>query len=474
MQTDFHRRPDRSGWLRPAVLAAVLSLGASAAEGHPHVYVDVGARFVFQEESLRRVEMRWVVPELFGYDLGRVDAEWYRLSCRQWLDEYVRYTNYYCTIHADGRPVEEAEVEMTRIELDAAKSNVVFHLTVNADVPCDGRFRTIDVAVVDDVNYIAYAWLPGMVSFEGADDMKPSAPEVLREGVVLRFTVDDRTREEGTAAAAPPPLPEPPKLRDRFGGNPAYAALRGFQVRWNRRLHGNLTALRRSFDWAVMGALLTAALLYGVFHAAGPGHGKLVLGAYFLEPSRRRFEALALPWLVTAIHAALALALAGGFQAAVSVIRGPQRLKVQSWLSFGVALVVVLIGVGMAVAAIRRRVKPPAEDADARPSGPSGRGAALLAGAIPCPASITIMLACVAAGIPLVGVVLEVGISVGMGIVLTVVALGARGSGTILARIAAPETRTGFGPKRWIPHLTSNSGPCPSRAPDTSALRAMW
>lgn len=78
---------------------------------------------------------------------------------------------------------------------------------------------------------------------------------------------------------------------------PAHAAEVGDAVAWmfaqQRTLHRELTAALRALEAATdVGAalwLIAASFVYGVFHAAGPGHGKAVLSAYLLtHPSRVR------------------------------------------------------------------------------------------------------------------------------------------------------------------------------------------
>lgn len=78
---------------------------------------------------------------------------------------------------------------------------------------------------------------------------------------------------------------------------PAHAAEAGDAIAWvfaqQRALHRELTAALRALEAAAdAGAalwLIAASFVYGVLHAAGPGHGKAVLSAYLLtHPSRVR------------------------------------------------------------------------------------------------------------------------------------------------------------------------------------------
>lgn len=76
---------------------------------------------------------------------------------------------------------------------------------------------------------------------------------------------------------------------------PAHAAEVGDAVAWvfaqQRALHRELTQVLRALEAAADAQaalwLIAASFVYGVLHAAGPGHGKAVLSAYLLtHPSR--------------------------------------------------------------------------------------------------------------------------------------------------------------------------------------------
>lgn len=51
---------------------------------------------------------------------------------------------------------------------------------------------------------------------------------------------------------------------------------------FHRRLTGYLRTMKQTGDTALVWSLIGASFLYGVFHAAGPGHGKAVMTSYLL------------------------------------------------------------------------------------------------------------------------------------------------------------------------------------------------
>lgn len=85
------------------------------------------------------------------------------------------------------------------------------------------------------------------------------------------------------AASAAAALPEPSLLAG------ATAWVMEQQRAFHRELTRGLTSLQEGGGLAAGLGLVVASFLYGVFHAAGPGHGKAVLSAYLLtHPERLR------------------------------------------------------------------------------------------------------------------------------------------------------------------------------------------
>lgn len=107
---------------------------------------------------------------------------------------------------------------------------------------------------------------------------------------------------------------------------------------------------------AVVGAVLLA-LGIGVVHAAGPGHGKVLVGSYLAGTSGRRRDAIALGALVAAMHSASVLLLGAAYLLTQQV---PAGGRISQILEVVVALAVVVVGIGTlrrARAAARRRAR---------------------------------------------------------------------------------------------------------------------
>lgn len=80
----------------------------------------------------------------------------------------------------------------------------------------------------------------------------------------------------------------------------------------HRQLSGELSALGEHATLATAWALIASSFLYGVFHAAGPGHGKVVLTAYLVSHERRIGRALMLSCAAALCQGLVAIVLVLG------------------------------------------------------------------------------------------------------------------------------------------------------------------
>ncbi|GJD33932.1 nickel/cobalt exporter [Methylobacterium aerolatum] len=110
--------------------------------------------------------------------------------------------------------------------------------------------------------------------------------------------------------AAPPP-------RSPFGigfreAAPAATGLGGLilslQASFSRAMNAAVSALKGGGDWT---PLIGLAFAYGVFHAAGPGHGKAVIAGYIMAGERAFRRGCALGACAALLQALVAMALVG-------------------------------------------------------------------------------------------------------------------------------------------------------------------
>ncbi len=110
--------------------------------------------------------------------------------------------------------------------------------------------------------------------------------------------------------------PAPPAPKSPFGTGLREAAptaggvggmILAAQAQFYRALTGAVAAMKA--DGAALWSLVTIGFLYGVFHAAGPGHGKGVISAYLLASRRTLLKGLGLSAAAALLQALVAIAL---------------------------------------------------------------------------------------------------------------------------------------------------------------------
>ena len=95
------------------------------------------------------------------------------------------------------------------------------------------------------------------------------------------------------------------------GGNPGGLSgwLLAVQAQFSHAMTTNVKALRG--DPSALWGLLALSFGYGVFHAAGPGHGKALIASYMLANERALRRGVALSFVAALLQALVAIAIVG-------------------------------------------------------------------------------------------------------------------------------------------------------------------
>ena len=244
-----------------------------------------------------------------------------------------------------------------------------------------------------------------------------------------------------------------------------------FQRALDARLRADLDAANHGGGWAADAAIVLAAFLYGVLHAIGPGHGKVVVASYLATRRTRFVHALEMSGTVAAVQALSAVVLVGVL-AVIFGTTGKAILDHAGTIEMASYIAIALMGLGMAWAALRPGPAPACgcgmphdhhhghEHAhghhhDAAP--PRSQLAQMLttgglAGLRPCSGAILVLLFTLANGIFLVGVAATLAMGVGVALTVAAVRVGAVGLNRAVAA-------TGGGARgRWLGRAAAFSG----------------
>ena len=129
-----------------------------------------------------------------------------------------------------------------------------------------------------------------------------------------------------------------------------------YGVQMQRDLHRDLASAMRAVqasDGAAFWSLVSLGFLYGVFHAIGPGHGKVVISTYLATHESRLARGIALSLLSSFVQGLTAILLVGGVAlVAERSMRESQGLGI--WLEVLSYGLVILIGFFLTLRGVRR------------------------------------------------------------------------------------------------------------------------
>ena len=276
---------------------------------------------------------------------------------------------------------------------------------------------------------------------------------------VAAVRADPFTGRQPESPAAAPPVERAQGLVAVVG-----RALLTFQRETSRMMAEHMRAIRDGETSAPLLIGLLLAFAYGVVHALGPGHGKVVVVSYFLSRDAQIVRGFLMGLQIAIFHvlsAAVMVALAD-LVLRQALGSAPGEVAGVRLASYGL---IALIGCSMLVQAVQRSrlrragitvVDECCGHGHAHRHGPSGTGPgagegarqgalSLGVGLVPCTGAVLILLYAMANDILFAGVVLVVAIAAGMAITM-----GALGVLSIVARnaVAARVDAGRIGPGR--------------------------
>ncbi len=138
-------------------------------------------------------------------------------------------------------------------------------------------------------------------------------------------------------------------------GAELYRAFLAWVFTEQREFHGSMTQALQDFSksaglstgWAIV----FGSFLYGVFHAAGPGHGKVILSTYLLTQPEKVKKSVGLATISALVQGIVAIALVYGLFYLFGLVSRDMKLAV-SWserLAFALVIVIGLMLIWRAI-----------------------------------------------------------------------------------------------------------------------------
>jgi nickel/cobalt transporter (NicO) family protein len=215
-----------------------------------------------------------------------------------------------------------------------------------------------------------------------------------------------------------------------------FAWQRQFQLAMTEHLHD----ISAGGSWATW-SLIAASFVYGVLHAAGPGHGKAVLSAYLLTQRAAVRRGVGLAFAASFCQGLVALAIVYGLVFLTGLVMSETQAVIR-WVERASYALVVAIGVWLVWRALPGLVDPvrtAAEDhchdghrhqhghapfpaADERNGLLAMPALVLSIGLRPCSGAVIVLVFAQSVGVPWAGVAAVAAISLGTGLAVATLA----------------------------------------------------
>jgi ABC-type nickel/cobalt efflux system permease component RcnA len=157
-------------------------------------------------------------------------------------------------------------------------------------------------------------------------------------------------------------------------------------------------------------SILAISFVYGLIHAAGPGHRKTVVFSLYLAKKARAMEPFLVGILLAALHAGTSIVVLAVLRRATGAVSG--RSADLSVLMEGISYsVLVVMSLGLLIHAIADACRGKRDEAKIM-----GTGALILSGIYPCPGAILILVLAASLGAFGLGTAAVAAMSLGMSV----------------------------------------------------------
>jgi ABC-type nickel/cobalt efflux system permease component RcnA/ABC-type uncharacterized transport system substrate-binding protein len=379
------RHPSRP--LIGGLLAAALC-AASPAAAHPHIFVDAAVVIAFNDRGeLSEIRNSWVFDEPFsswqvqGLDTngdGTTSPEEMQELADDNLDGLAEY-GFYTYVGEGSETLPLVASGSARFTYDNRNSTLTFAVAPEAPYRPRGP---VEIAINDPEYYVAITFADmARVRLENApagcaarlDPPQEMSDALAEELYALPPDVTELPAElsaalrgvQGQIVVTCPPLPgEAPATAIEavtevaaarpipFGGpppEPGFRMPRTGLLGWVAEQQNNFyLALVAALDrlkqdnnafWFLGGL----SFLYGVFHAAGPGHGKVVISSYVLANEQQVRQGVALSFASALLQSLVAIGFVLVAAAALNLTAAAMN-EAAGWIGIASYVMIMLLG----------------------------------------------------------------------------------------------------------------------------------
>lgn len=188
------------------------------------------------------------------------------------------------------------------------------------------------------------------------------------------------------------------------------------QYQLNSYISTTIRSLNEDNSLSTSFLILGISFLYGLIHAAGPGHGKALVAFYFTSNKSNYKKAFKMGYMISIIHAISALIFTFGI---FYILKTMFRRNFNEMTNIAMqisAFMIICVGLYLIYEAYKSRKH---KEVQIKKSNKSEYAVAMSAGIIPCPGVMTIVLFCIVLKQYLLGILAAITMSIGMGLTIS-------------------------------------------------------
>ncbi|MFP4460087.1 MAG: nickel/cobalt transporter [Candidatus Zixiibacteriota bacterium] len=188
------------------------------------------------------------------------------------------------------------------------------------------------------------------------------------------------------------------------------------QKKLNSQLADLMFTLKNELSIGQLFMLLGISFLYGIVHAAGPGHGKMLVGSYFLKAKAKVSQAFKVGGTVAVTHNGIALIIGLVFGLLLEASGMHERDSFRNDIQIASGVMIILVGMVYLMSNFRFVKDIFKRFAETKHDYLIG----FLSGIVPCPVAMTVILFSISFGALKFGLLSVLMMSLGMALTVTI------------------------------------------------------
>lgn len=189
-----------------------------------------------------------------------------------------------------------------------------------------------------------------------------------------------------------------------------------YQYELNKLISTSIRSINDESSITLSLSVIGIAFIYGLVHAAGPGHGKALVAFYFTSNKSDYKKAFKIGFLIAIIHSISALIVTFGI---FFILKKMFRQYFNNFSEISMlisAILIILVGLYLIWHSFsHRKIK----EKKIEQNNKSEFTVAFSAGVVPCPGVMTIVLFCIMLGHYTLGLLSAIAMSIGMGLTIS-------------------------------------------------------